>query len=99
MTPADVRKCATTGVYPGGLKAGTVICTHDELSRWLGGSGDSFTGVLLHLIAKADPGNRARLTQAFPLEVAAWLVWQGADPAPTAEELAWMVVAPGTVGG
>ena len=36
----------------------------------------SFTGDLLRLIAKADPGNRARLRAGFPKHVAAWEMWQ-----------------------
>lgn len=65
------------------------LYTHAELSRFLGGSEDSFTGVLLHLIAKANatPSNMARLRLAFPCHVLASHTWQLCDPAPTAGEL------------
>jgi hypothetical protein len=52
------------------------VSTWDDLVLFLGGSPDSFTGLLLHLIAKADPGNRARLRAGFPKHVAAWEMWQ-----------------------
>lgn len=54
------------------------IVTHADLARALGGSEDSFTGLLLTLIEKADPGNRARLRLAFPRQVAAWEYWMDA---------------------
>jgi len=53
----------------------------------LGGDVTSFTGLLLELIAKADPGNRARLRAGFPRQVAAWEAWQMADPPLTAGQL------------
>lgn len=55
--------------------AGDVVSTWEDLVLFLGGSPDSFTGLLLTLIAKADPGNRARLAEAFPGQVAAWEAW------------------------
>jgi hypothetical protein len=62
--------------------------TWHELCLALGGDVTSFTGDLLRLIAKADPGNRARLRAGFPKHVAAWEAWQAADPgALTAGEL------------
>jgi hypothetical protein len=51
-----------------------------ELCLFLGGSPDSFTGLLLTLIAKADPGNRARRRDAYPRHVAAWETWQRIAP-------------------
>jgi hypothetical protein len=51
-----------------------------ELCLFLNGSPDSFTGRLLELIAKADPGNRARLRSAFPRQAAAWEAWQEIAP-------------------
>lgn len=54
-----------------------------DLAVFLGGSPDSFTGKLLELVAKADPGNRGRLMIAFPREVIAWQTWQSVSPAPT----------------
>ena len=52
--------------------------TWGELCLALGGSRDSFTGLLLTLIEKADPGNRARLRAGFPRQVAAWERWVAA---------------------
>jgi hypothetical protein len=45
--------------------------TWHELCLFLGGSPSSFTGQLLELVAKADPGDRERLREAFPRQVAA----------------------------
>ncbi len=59
---------------------GHVVSTWEDLVLFLGGSPDSFTGLLLVLIAKADPGNRARLTEAFPRQVAAWEEWCASAP-------------------
>jgi hypothetical protein len=60
-----------------------------DLARFLGGSEDSFTGLLLVLIAKAQstPENFSRLELAFPREVAAWVMWQSMSPVPTVREL------------
>ena len=46
----------------------------DALARFLGGSEDSFTGLLLVLMQKADPGNLARIRNAI-------------SPAPTPRQL------------
>jgi hypothetical protein len=51
-----------------------------ELCLFLNGSPTSFTGMLLTLIAKADPGNRARLRAEFPRHVAAWETWRAIAP-------------------
>jgi len=72
----------------GALHPDQKMVTTGHLALFLGGSTDSFTGLLLVLIAKADPGNRYRLYQAFPREVDAWEAWMRTDPAPTAAELA-----------
>jgi hypothetical protein len=64
-----------------------VILTYADLARFLGGSDDSFTGLLLMLIAKSDSGNMRKLAEAFPYETAAWRIWHEADPALTAAEL------------
>jgi hypothetical protein len=69
---------ATVTDIVGALPADRPIMTFDDLALALGGSGDSFTGHLLLLIAKADPGNRARLRRGFPRQVAAWEIWQAA---------------------
>lgn len=51
------------------------VTTYDDLARFLGGSGDSFTGDLLRLIQRSDPGNRSRLARVYPGEVLAWCIW------------------------
>lgn len=45
------------------------------LCLYLGGDITSFTGDLFRLIAKADPDNRWRIRQGFPVHVAAWEHW------------------------
>jgi hypothetical protein len=52
-----------------------IVSTWEELCLFLDGSPTSFTGLLLTLITKADPGNRARLREGFPRQVAAWEAW------------------------
>ena len=77
---------------PSALPDDHLVVTHEHLALFLGGSADSFTGQLLHLIAKADPGNRARLRAGFPQEVAAWEMWMGDPPMTSAamtEALKW----------
>ena len=60
-----------------------------DLALFLGGSEDSFTGLLLVLITKAQstPANYSRLKSAFPREVRAWETWMGMTPVPTFREL------------
>lgn len=61
-----------------------------DLALFLGGSEDSFTGDLVHLIAKADPGNRIRLQEAFPAEVDAYQTWMSLSHnggAPTVQQM------------
>jgi hypothetical protein len=58
-----------------------------DLARFLGGSEDSFTGLLLVLFQKADPGNLYRLRMAFPEVHEAWETWNAMSPAPTARQL------------
>ena len=58
-----------------------------DLAVFLGGSEDSFTGLLIVLMQKADLGNLARLRLAFPREVLAWQAWNSMSPAPTIAEL------------
>ena len=80
--------------YGSGLTSDAPIRHTHDLARFLGGSGDSFTGQLIDLIAKADPGNRVLLREAFPRQVEAWEAWMECgqalhfDRAPTAAELA-----------
>jgi hypothetical protein len=57
----------------------------DDLVLFLGGGPGSFTGMLLTLIAQADPANRARLRCGFPRQVAAWEAWAKHRPATFAD--------------
>ena len=63
------------------------LASWEFLCIYLGGSSTSFTGRLLELAAKADPGNRSALRRAFPVEVMAWECWVISDPVPTVSEL------------
>lgn len=56
--------------------AGWPMSHVDSLAVLLGGSADSFTGQLLALMMKADPGNRHRLASAFPWHHVALAVWE-----------------------
>jgi hypothetical protein len=60
-----------------------------DLAVFLGGSEDSFTGLLLVLITKAQatPANYSRLKFAFPREVRAWETWNSMSPVPTFAQL------------
>jgi hypothetical protein len=58
-----------------------------DLARFLGGSEDSFTGLLIVLMQKADPGNLARIRKGFPGEVQAWEIWNDMSPCPTPRQL------------
>lgn len=60
--------------------AGQIVGTWEDLVLFLDGSPTSFTGQLVTLIEKADPGNRARLREAFPRHVAAWEAWREFAP-------------------
>jgi hypothetical protein len=75
----------------GVLPAGHPVVTFRDLCLALRGDETSFTGDLLRLIAKADPGNRHQLRLAFPRQVAAWEAWHTADPPVMAEALAEIV--------
>lgn len=59
----------------------------DDLAVFLGGSADSFTGDLLRLMRKADPGNRVALAAAFPEQHIALVVWESLQE-PTYAKLA-----------
>ena len=63
------------------------ITTTAHLALFLGGSHDSFTGLLLVLFQKADPGNYARLKDAFPEQAQAYETWMAMSPAPTFAQL------------
>ena len=73
---------------PGALADRQMFGTGD-LALFLGGSEDSFTGLLLVLITKAQatPANYSRLKLAFPREVLAWETWNSMSPVPTFAEL------------
>jgi hypothetical protein len=77
-----------TDAHPAGLDDRQMFGTGD-LAVFLGGSEDSFTGLLVVLITKAQatPENFSRLELAFPREVAAWKMWQSMSPTPTFREL------------
>jgi hypothetical protein len=79
----------TTGALPDDHKVATYQHLALALGGTYGGDGDapSFTGDLLRLIAKADPQNRARLRIAFPVQVAAWEIWNIGAGTMTAAEL------------
>jgi hypothetical protein len=64
-----------------------------DLAVFLGGSEDSFTGLLMVLIAKADPENRVRLKLAFPRQVAAWELWQACSSVPTFAQMREIMAA------
>lgn len=51
-----------------------------ELALFLRGSETSFTGQLLRLMMKADPGHRARLARGFPVEAEALEAWMALEP-------------------
>ncbi len=46
-----------------------------QVDAALHGRGTHFTAMLMRLIAKADSGNRARIQEAFPDEIAAYERW------------------------
>jgi hypothetical protein len=71
----------------GALEPNAHVSMLGDLALFLRGSDDSFTGDLLRLIAKADPGNRSCLRNAFPEAVAAYQAWQSCTETPTAAEL------------
>lgn len=89
---------SATSHNTGGLDPDHVIRSTGELAVFLGGSDDSFTGMLLLLIAKSDPGNYDRIRAGFPREVRAWELWFSADPAPTAADLAILLDADAQAG-
>lgn len=71
----------------GALPAAHRLNDIGDLALALGGDQTSFTGQLLGLIAKADPGNRERLRVAFPRIVRGWELWLELAPDLTAEQL------------
>jgi len=48
---------------------------YGQVAAAMSGQETHFTASLYRLIAKADSGNRARIQEAFPDEVAAWERW------------------------
>jgi hypothetical protein len=65
------------------LDPDTPVTDTGHLAVVLGGSEDSFTGMLLELMHKADPGNRMKLAQAFPLAHIALEIWMALPEPPT----------------
>lgn len=62
------------------------ITTMAQLAVFCGGPA-SFTGEVLRLLARADPGMRSRLRYAFPELWTAWDAWMDCLSAPTPDEL------------
>lgn len=79
----DTLVLMDTGVLPPDSR----IRMLGDLALFLRGSDDSFTGDLLRLIARADPGNRSLLRGAFPEAVEAYAAWHSCTETPTASEL------------
>lgn len=52
------------------------ITAVNELYNWKHRDATNFTANLFHLISKADPQNKAKLTLAFPIEVKVFDDWQ-----------------------
>jgi len=75
----------------GALHPDMLVENGGHLALFLGGSPDSFTGMLIHLIAKGDPENRAKLRLGFPDQVLAWELWSGMEDIPTAMELVTVI--------
>lgn len=71
----------------GALREDALVKDWDDLCLFLNGARTSFTGKLLELIQKADPGNRAKLAAVYPREVAAWREWMLHDTSLTAAQL------------
>lgn len=71
----------------GAVPADQPLADWTDLVLALGGDDTSFTGDLLRLIAKADPGNQERLRLAFPWNVRAWELWMEHAPDITAGQL------------
>jgi hypothetical protein len=59
-----------------------------QLAVVLGGDPNGFVGALLTAMQYADPGNNARLRDAFPAYWCALKAWQKAPVSPTLEQLA-----------
>lgn len=68
--------------YPKTFPADAVVEDLTHLALFLGGDATSFTGHLLRLFAKADPGNLNKLVQVYPRQVRAWLLWRACAPVP-----------------
>ncbi len=50
-----------------------------DLYMWQYAGTTSFTAMLFDLIAKADANNKAKLSRAFPVEVAIFLEWYNSE--------------------
>ncbi len=75
----------------GALHPDMLVKDGGRLALFLGGSPTDFIGLLIHLIAKADPGHRGRLRLGFPDEVLAWELWSAMEDVPTARELVTVI--------
>lgn len=89
--PNDVREgyCGRCHAFTSRSALGPdqLVSSTDDLALVLGGAPSSFTGHLLRLYAKADPGNRARLAAVFPYEAIAYETWLVMSPIPTVGQL------------
>ncbi len=50
-----------------------------DLYLWQCGGATNFTAMLFDLIAKADANNKAKLSRAFPVEVATYVEWYNSE--------------------
>lgn len=78
--PANPAERSMWDGYPVAVHDDEVIDDMVTLARFLGGDTDSFTHVLLGLIAKSDPNNLNRLASAYPHEVRAFIMWRSMAP-------------------
>jgi hypothetical protein len=82
------RKLAGNEIDPTAIAAQPPMSISTDYVAWVLGDErvDHFTAELIRLVAKADPGNRARLRRAFPHVVQAYEWWMAADLAAAREE-------------
>jgi hypothetical protein len=85
--------------YPKVLPPDHPVEDMKTLCLFLGGDDTSFTGDLLRLIAKADPGNLNRLSAAFPRHVAAYLMYRACAPVPARTLVALLEASTYIAGG
>jgi hypothetical protein len=89
----ELERSGARGPVIGSLAWDRRVLTYLDLALFLDDSDTSYTGDLLALIAKADPGNRGRLARVYPAEVLAWSIWVEIDEPTAAALLGLMVLA------